>query len=105
MIHKTFVRVRNKWVARVTFSLPGCTWAGRIHLVGDFNDWNRTSQPFKLDQEGRWTATIDLEPGRTYEFRYLYDDREWGNDSQADGDVPNPYGSSNSVVVTDAAPG
>jgi 1,4-alpha-glucan branching enzyme len=102
MVYKTFIRVKGKLVVRVTFSLPGSTWAGRVQLVGDFNDWNPTSHPFSRDHDGRWTATVDLQPDRTYEFRYLCDGREWMNDSQADGDVPNPYGSSNSVVVTRA---
>ncbi len=101
MIQKTYVRVNNKQIARVTFSLPGCTWADRVYLLGDFNDWNRTSHPFRRDQEGRWTTTIDLAAGQRYEFRYLCDGREWMNDRQSDGDVPNAFGSSNSLLVTD----
>jgi len=100
VIEKRFIQSRGKSVVRVTFSLPSSTWACQVNLVGDFNNWNHTSRPLQQDKEGKWTITLDLEPGRSYEFRYLCDGSEWVNDSQADGTVPNPYGASNSLVVT-----
>jgi hypothetical protein len=43
---------------------------------------------------------LDLEPGREYQFRYLLDEKIWGNDSDADKLVSSPYGDSeNSVIV------
>jgi 1,4-alpha-glucan branching enzyme len=104
VIEKRFVKSRGKSVVRVTFSLPSSTWACQVNLVGDFNSWNRTSHPLQQDKDGKWTITLDLEPGRTYEFRYLADGTEWANDNQADGTVPNPYGASNSLVVTPPEP-
>ena len=101
MVHKEFTKVGDELVARVTFSLPDSIWADAIYLVGDFNQWNRTSHPLRRDREGGWRITIELEPGRVYQFRYLRDGQEWLNDSQSDAYVANPYGSDNSVVVTD----
>ncbi len=101
MIHKTFIETDRGSVARVTFTLPDCIWADKIYLVGDFNDWNRTSHPFQNDGTGQWTITVDLELGRAYQFRYLIDGEQWTNDDQADAHVYNRYGTSNFVVVTD----
>lgn len=101
MIHKTFVETDSGLVARVTFTLPNSIWADAFYLVGDFNDWNRTSHPFPQDREGHWSITVDLELGRALQFRYLRDGEEWMNDNQADAYVPNLYGSDNFVVVTD----
>jgi 1,4-alpha-glucan branching enzyme len=101
MIRKTFTKTEKGMIARVTFTLPASLWAGTIHLVGDFNDWNHSSHPFQRDREGRWTITVDLELGRAYQFRYLRDGKEWLNDSEADAYVYNPYGSNNFVVITD----
>lgn len=101
MIHKIFVVADGKLCARVDFTLPEHTWAGAIYLVGDFNAWHRTSHPFRHESDGKWTISVDLEVGRAYQFRYLIDDRDWINDSQADAYVYNPYGSNNFVVVTD----
>ena len=73
MISKTFIEREGHVVARVTFTLPLSLWADTIYLVGDFNDWSRSSHPLRRDREGRWTLTIDLLPGRANQFRYLCD--------------------------------
>jgi hypothetical protein len=57
MIHKTFVETDSGLVVRVTFTLPDSIWADAIYLIGDFNDWNRTSHPFPRDREDRWSIT------------------------------------------------
>ncbi|MBE2234725.1 MAG: isoamylase early set domain-containing protein [Anaerolinea sp.] len=101
MIQKTFLEVDGQSVARITFSLPDAIWADHITLVGDFNQWNIQSHPFGRNGSGIWRITIDLEPRRTYQFRYLADGKEWMNDREADAHVHNTYGSDNSVVVTD----
>ena len=45
MIHKSLETNAGKPVMQVTFCLPNSYWADKIHLVGDFNDWNRSSHP------------------------------------------------------------
>ncbi len=100
MISKTFIKTERGLVARVTFTLSQSFWADTIHLVGDFNNWNRSSHPFQRDHEGRWALTVVLEVGRVYQFRYFCDG-EWMNESQADAYVHNPHGSDNFLVVTD----
>ncbi|HLQ30661.1 MAG TPA: isoamylase early set domain-containing protein [Ktedonobacteraceae bacterium] len=100
MIHKTFPQTDKGQIARVTFTLPVGTWADAIYLVGEFNNWNESSHPFQRNREGAWIITVDLELGRSYQFRYRRDG-EWMNDNQADAYVQNPYGSDNFVVITD----
>jgi 1,4-alpha-glucan branching enzyme len=100
VISQTFITTERGQVARVTFTLSQSFWADRIHLVGDFNNWDRSSHPFRRDHEGRWVLTVDLEVDRAYQFRYLCDG-EWMNESQADAYVHNPHGGDNCVVVTD----
>ena len=101
MIHKAFVTMAEKQMARVTFTLPDGIWANMIYLVGDFNEWDRRSHPFQHDAAGQWTLTIDLEIGHAYQFRYLCDYDHWLNDPQADAYVVNPHGSDNFVIITD----
>lgn len=99
MITKTFIKTEKGPRAQVKFSLPDSIWADTIYLVGDFNDWHTSSHPMRRGREGGWSLTMDLEVGRSYQFRYLVDG-SWMNESQADGYVHNPYGSDNSVVET-----
>ena len=47
-----------------------------------------------------FTATLDLEKVREYQYRYLLNKKNWRNDADADKYVPTPFGDSeNSVVV------
>jgi 1,4-alpha-glucan branching enzyme len=49
--------------------------------------------------DGAWQVTLPLEPGQSYRFRYLLDGECWENAWQADWYEPNPFGSTNSVVI------
>jgi len=97
VIHKTAVAAGN--TVRVTFELPSCTWADRIFVTGDFNDWSRTSSPMKQARDGIWRVTVELPANRRFEFRYLIDG-QWQTDWHADGSTANSFGSENSVVDT-----
>lgn len=99
MIHQNLVETDSGLIARITFVLPNSVWADKIFLVGDFNDWNRTSHPLHRNRDGEWWLTIDLKTGRSYEFRYLCDGSRWMNDPQADAYRTNPWGSENFIVV------
>jgi len=94
---------KTKQVCRVTFQLPkdAAAEAKSVFIVGEFNNWNIHAAPMKKLRSGGFTITLDLEPGREYQFRYLIDDTNWENDWNADRYVKSPYGDSdNSVVVT-----
>jgi hypothetical protein len=82
-----------------TFRLPTSVGAERVWLVGDLNDWSRTAHPMR--REGEWfTLTLELEPRRSYRYRYLIDGERWENDWQADEYVPNEYWTDDSMVRT-----
>lgn len=83
----------------VTFAIPAAIWADTISVVGDFNNWDELATPLRQTETG-WIATVELEAGRAYEYRYLFDGVEWHNDWQADAYVSNRFGGDNSVVVT-----
>jgi len=84
---------------KVTFVLPSDAGAEEVHLCGDFNDWSPTATPMTRRKDGSFGATVVLEPGRAYRFRYLLDGVRWENDWAADVYVPNDYGGDDSVVV------
>jgi 1,4-alpha-glucan branching enzyme len=101
MIHKTTVSRGSRPVARVTFTLPSSIWADAIYLVGDFNDWNRSSHPLSQDRTGTWSLSIELELNRAYTFYYLCD-RQWLTPDHADGYVWDTDGRNLFLVITDA---
>jgi 1,4-alpha-glucan branching enzyme len=99
-IRKEYLKSRK--ACKVTFRLPkiAATDAKSVCIVGDFNNWNLYADPMKKLKNGGYTVTLELEPGREYQFRYLIDESNWENDWNADKYVKSPYGNSdNSVVV------
>jgi 1,4-alpha-glucan branching enzyme len=94
--------LKTKSVCKVTFNLPKdiAKSAGSVYLVGDFNGWDASSHPMKLQKDGSFNLTINLEKGGEYQYRYLLDGSTWENDDRADKYVKSPYGDSeNSIVV------
>lgn len=84
---------------RVTFAMPPSVWADSIHVVGDFNSWDERATPLR-QSEGGWMATVELEAGKAYQYRYLFNGSDWHNDWYADDYQQNAYGGDNSVVLT-----
>jgi FixJ family two-component response regulator len=94
--------VEDEKLCKVTFRLPGISAlaAKRVCIVGDFNNWDVHQNPMKKMENGDYVVTLDLAPGKEYQFRYLIDESRWENAWNADKYVKNPYGDSdNSVVV------
>lgn len=102
MIHKLRSPKADKVI--VAFEIPGTVWAERINLVGDFNDWDHESLPFRQNREGNWQVEVELDAGREYRFRYLLDGKHWRDDWHADTHTSNPYGSYDSVVIAEVPP-
>lgn len=80
---------------KVTFSVPA--ESGPTAVVGDFNDWDPTANPMRKRGDRR-SVSVELEPGRSYSFRYVAGDGRSFDDDSADDYVGNEYGESNCVV-------
>ncbi len=94
--------LKNKNICKVTFKLPSIAApdAKVVTIVGEFNNWNNQAHPMKKLKNGDYTITLELEPGREYQYRYFIDNCKWENDHHADRYVKSPYGDSdNSVVI------
>jgi 1,4-alpha-glucan branching enzyme len=102
MIYKRPSTAEGKTV--ITFEIPGSVWADQIHLVGDFNSWDRESLPFRFTRQDTWQVELELEQGREYHFRYLVDGAHWRSDRHADRHVVGADGASDSVVITETTP-
>jgi hypothetical protein len=88
----------------VTFDLPAELDLDQASVVGEFNGWDEQAAPMSPQGDGRWATTLDLEPGRTFRFRYYLGGDRWENDWNADDYVPNDHGGSDSVVEVPPAP-
>jgi 1,4-alpha-glucan branching enzyme len=81
---------------KVTFAIPADE-SERVSVVGDFNDWDPVATPLARQAE-TLRASVVLDGGRRYAFRYLADGGRWFNDDEADDYQGNGFGGSDSVV-------
>lgn len=88
----------------VLFDLPSELEIDHAAVVGDFNGWDAEADPMTKGPDGRWSATLSLEPGVAYRFRYHLGQDRWENDWNADDYVGNEFGGSDSVVHVPDAP-
>jgi AMP-activated protein kinase-like protein len=70
--------------------------AGKVSLVGDFNDWDETRTPMHSEQDGLWSITLPLSVGR-HVYSYVVDGN-WLSDPNAPR-TDDGYGRMNSVKV------
>lgn len=87
---------------KVEFTLPDSIAANAesAYVVGDFNNWDEAATPMTCYKNGKFKVSLDLEPNREYQFRYLINGSQWHNDWDADRYVANPFSGDNSVVNT-----
>jgi len=82
---------------KVTFALPADGTDERVSVVGEFNDWNPVATPLARRGEAL-RASVVLDVGRRYAFRYLADGGRWFNDDEADDYQGNDFGGTDSVL-------
>jgi 1,4-alpha-glucan branching enzyme len=80
---------------KVTFTLPDGPHP--VSVAGDFNDWDSTTTRLRKRGDVR-SASITLDSGHRYAFRYVDDAREWFNDEQPDEFEGNGFGDANGII-------
>ena len=76
--------------------------ASAVFLAGSFNNWSESATPMISNEEGIWSASLDLPPGR-YEYKFIIDGQwccspELLPDPAAASCVPNSFGTMNFAV-------
>lgn len=69
--------------------------AKEVYLVGDFNDWDPQADRM-VKRKGVFQKLLQLEPGE-YQYKFLVDG-QWHADPSAAAQVPNAFGTINSIV-------
>ncbi len=95
MLEKTAVSGTE---VKVTFRMPPLDGVVELYLCGEFNNWHTAGAPLTQEPDGSWVATLVLQAGKSYRFRYLDNQGRWLNDWDADAYVPNDFGTEDSVV-------
>lgn len=98
-IKKQFLK--SKPSCKVTFRIPKkqSEQANTISLLGEFTNWQEGAIEMKKLKSGDFTHTINLETGKDYQFRYLVNEQNWINDTEADHYVPSGVSHEENGVV------
>ena len=83
---------------KVTFALPADEAAVATSVVGEFNNWDPSKAKLAKRANGTYSATVTLDEGKKYLFRYYNVNGKWFNDTEADAFVRSEYGSQNCVL-------
>ncbi|MCF7885532.1 MAG: isoamylase early set domain-containing protein [Candidatus Marinimicrobia bacterium] len=101
MIKKRFLKTKPECKVHFKLTKKEIGSAQSVNLVGEFNDWDKQSHPFKKLKNGDFSLTLNLPKNKTFQFKYLIDGEKWMNDKSADSQAPSPYpGVNNSILST-----
>ncbi len=94
--------LKSRPICKVKFVAPPeiAKEAKKVYLAGDFNNWEYEETMLRKQKNGTLAATLELETGSEYQYRYVLDGERWENDNEADKYVPsNVCNEDNSVVI------
>jgi hypothetical protein len=94
MLQKTYYKTKD--YCKVKFSFKP-ELAETVEILGLNSDWENAVIMAKK-KDGSFIAEVNLPKDSSHEFKYLVDNSTWVNDPEADTEVPNVFGGSNSVV-------
>jgi hypothetical protein len=94
MIEKKYFKTKD--YVKVKFTLH--TEAKKVELLGLNNEWKKGLAMTKK-KEGLFTAEVNLPKDSQHEFKYFVDKKVWLNDNQAEAEIENVFGTTNSVLA------
>ena len=98
--------LKSKPVCKVTFRLPSelvaehAESAAEAFVVGEFNAWDPTANRMRKLKNGDFTANLDLESGKDYQYRFLLSGEVWVTDPEADRHEYSAFAECENAVVS-----
>ncbi len=95
MITKTYFKTKD--YCKVKFTLLAEA-AETVEVLGLNSDWEN-SIILSKKKDGTFATEVNLPKESKHEFKYRINNNEWVNEPEADSEVANIYGGSNSVLA------
>lgn len=95
MVQKTYYKTKD--YVKVKFAVVAEN-AETIEILGLNSDWEN-SIIMKKKKDGTFSAEVNLPKESKHEFKYRINEAEWVNEPEADGEVANEFGGSNSLLA------
>lgn len=95
MVQKTYFKTKD--YCKVKFVLAHEN-AETVEILGLNSDWENSIVMSKK-KDGTFSTEVSLQKDLQHEFKYRVNQTEWVNEPEADAQLPNVYGGTNSVVI------
>ncbi len=95
MLQKTYYKTKDYCKVKFSYQVEN---AEVVEILGLNSDWENAIIMSKK-KDGTFSADVNLPKDSTHEFKYRINSMQWVNEPEADHEVPNVFGGSNSVVA------
>lgn len=95
MIRKTYFKTKDYCKVKFSFAPEN---AETVEVMGLNSDWEN-GLILKKKKDGSFSAEVSLPKDTQQQFKYLVNKTEWLNDDEADSQLANEYGGTNSVLI------
>ena len=94
MIQKTYYKTKDYCKVKFVFTAEN---AETVEVLGLNSDW-KTSIIMSKKKDGSFTCDVSLPKNSQHQFKYRVNETTWVNEPEADSELPNEFGGSNSVI-------
>ncbi len=95
MVQKTYYKTKDYCKVKFSFATEN---AETMSILGLNSNWQSIVE-MKKKKDGSFTAEINLPKESTHEFKYLVNNTLWVNEPEADTEITNEFGGTNSVIT------
>ena len=94
MIQKTYYKTKDYCKVKFVFTAEN---AETVEVLGLNSDW-KNSVIMSKKKDGSFTCDVSLPKNSQHQFKYRVNETTWVNEPEADSELPNEFGGSNSVI-------
>ena len=95
MVQKKYFKTKDYCKVKFIYTTDN---AETVQILGLNSDWEN-SITMTRKKDGTFTCDVSLPKDTQHQFKYLINESEWINDPEADAQLPNEFGGSNSVII------
>jgi len=95
MIQKTYFKTKDYCKVKFVFSAEN---AETVEVLGLNSDW-KNSIVLTRKKDGSFSGDVSLPKNSQHEFKYRVNETTWLNEPEADTEVTNEFGGTNSVIT------
>jgi len=95
MVVKTYYKTKDYCKVKFSFKVEN---AETIEILGLNSDW-QNSIIMSRKKDGTFSADVNLPKDSKHQIKYRVNETDWLNEPEADSQVPNEFGGSNSLII------